>query len=325
MYGDKAFIVRVRPGTDAETKVNPGDEVLSWNGLKVNRKTLWKVNYLFNRLALQKTSLLSLRDPSGQTRDVTIQPVTHQLKRVLDLTGGNGGADTWQLIRDEENFDHTVRQRAVEFEGGLIWKMPEFDMTDDQVDRMFAIARKYPALVLDLRENPGGLIVTLERTLGNLFDHDVKIADRVGRKELKPQIAKTRGSNAFSGRLYVLVDSSSASCAELFARVIQLDKRGVVVGDVSSGSVMEALHYAESQGTDTRIFYSFSVTDADLRMKDGKSLEHNGVVPDEPVVPEALDLAKGRDPALARAAQLAGIKISPTIAGKLFPFEWLKL
>ncbi len=48
---------------------------------------------------------------------------------------------------------------------------------------------------------------------------------------------------------------------------------------------MEARGYSESQGTDTQIYYSFSVTDADLIMKDGKSLEHHGVVPDEIVIP----------------------------------------
>jgi C-terminal processing protease CtpA/Prc len=326
MYGDKPLIARVRPGTDAESKVKPGDEVLSWNGLKVNRDQMWKINYLFNSLAPQKTSMLSLRDPSGQFRDVVVQPTTHQLKRVLDLSGDRGDSDRWELIRENENLDHYVRQRGVEFEGAMIWKMPEFDMTDDQVDRMFATVRKYPALILDLRDNHGGLVATLERMVANVFDRDVKIADRIGRKELKPQLAKTRGgNNVFSGKLIVLVDSNSASAAELFARVVQLEKRGVVLGDVSSGHVMESRGYSQSQGADTKIFYSFSVTDADLVMADGKSLEHSGVTPDELIVPTALDIAEGKDPVLARAAELAGVKTTPAAAGKLFPFEWMKL
>ena len=78
----------------------------------------------------------------------------------------------------------------------MFWKMPEFDLNDKDVDHLFSIAHKHKVLVLDLRENPGGAVVTLERMIGNVFDHDVKIADRVGRKELKPQSAKTRGKDA---------------------------------------------------------------------------------------------------------------------------------
>jgi C-terminal processing protease CtpA/Prc len=160
--------------------------------------------------------------------------------------------------------------------------------------------------------------------LGNLFDHDVKVADRVGRKDLKPAIAKTVGGDAFAGKVIVIVDSGSASASELFARVVQLEGRGIVLGDRTSGSVMEAEIYPFSQGMEyAQIWYEFFVTEADLIMKDGKSLEGVGVTPNEIVLPTPQDLAFGRDPALARAAELAGVKLDPAAAGKLFPFEWL--
>ena len=142
---------------------------------------------------------------------------------------------------------------------------------------------------------------------------------------MKPDIAKTRGDKAFSGKLIVLVDSRSASAAELFARVVQLEHRGTVIGDRSSGMVMEARHYPYSQGQDTKFFYGFSVTEADIIMSDGKSLEHVGVTPDEVVLPTADDLANGRDPALARAAELAGVKMDATdCSAKIFPYQWPK-
>lgn len=323
IYGENAFITQVRPGTDAESKVHPGDQVLGYNNFAVNRADFWKVSYYFGSLSPQKASVLALRNPHGEDKQLTVDAKVRELKKVLDFTGADGAWDIWQYIRDEQNADHMVRQRYYEMGDVMIWKMPEFFLTDSEVDHMFGIARKHKALILDLRGNPGGAAFTLEHMLGNVFDHDVKIAERVGRKQLKPAIAKTRGANAYSGKLVVLIDSGSGSAAELFPRVIQLEHRGTVVGDRTAGAVMEALGYSNSQGADTKIFYTFSITDADLTMKDGKSLEHVGVTPDEVIIPTAQDLSAGRDPALSRAAELAGVAIDQAAAGKMFPFEWL--
>ncbi|MFZ0993185.1 MAG: S41 family peptidase, partial [Candidatus Sulfotelmatobacter sp.] len=126
----------------------------------------------------------------------------------------------------------------------------------------------------------------------------------------------------FTGNLIVLVDSKSASAAELFARVVQLEHRGTVVGDRSSGSVMEALYYPFDDYSGVLVFYGASITSADLIMADGKSLEKVGVTPDVLLLPSAAQLSAGEDPALARAAELAGVKLDPAAAAKLFPFEW---
>jgi C-terminal processing protease CtpA/Prc len=191
MIGDRAFVTRVRPGTSAESQVHPGDEVIAYNRYKVDRASLWKMNYYYSRLAPQAISELVLKDPAGQQREVKVDAKIQQQKRVLDLTQGN---DIWDMIRQEENADHQVRQRYVENGDLMIWKMPEFFLTDGEVADMFNIARKHKTLVLDLRRNPGGAVVTLEQMLGSVFDHDVKIADRIGRKELKPQMARLMAS-----------------------------------------------------------------------------------------------------------------------------------
>jgi len=171
-----------------------------------------------------------------------------------------------------------------------------------------------------------GKTESLGNMLAGVFDHDVKVADRIGKRDSKPFIAKRPiSAHLYRGKLIVLVDSESDSSSELFARVVQLEHRGTVIGDKTAGAVMEARYYPESSGGDTRVFFGFSVTQADLKMSDGKSLEHAGVTPDEIVIPTAQDLAAGRDPVMSRAAALAGVKLSPEDAAKLFPFEWLPL
>jgi C-terminal processing protease CtpA/Prc len=306
MIGERAFISRVRPGTDAESKVHPGDEIITYNRYKVDRPSFWKLNYYVESLAPNPATALVLKSPEGQQREENVVAKTHELKRVMDLTLADGGLDIFQMIRDNEASYHIVRHRSYELGDVMIWKVPQFDLDETGINHWFGIARKHKTLILDLRENPGGYVFTLEHMLGLLFDHDVKIADRVGRrKDLKPQIAKSRGKDIFSGRVIVLVDSGSGSAAELFARVIQLEKRGTVIGDRTSGKVMESKRYGEMQGADTQIFYGFSVTDANLIMAGGKSLENVGVVPDEIVLPTGKDLAEGKDPVLARAVELA--------------------
>jgi len=286
----------------------------------VNRTDYHDLSYTFDDLMPQIKTQLDLRDPDGNVRRVMVDSKMQQGKKTLDFATG---ADIEQYIRMEEDEDHTVRQRYEENGDIMIWKMPEFLMSDDEVDHMFGIVRKHKTLILDLRGNPGGAVSTLERMVGNVFDHDVKVADRTGRKELKPTIAKTVGDKAFTGKIIVLVDSQSASAAELFARVMQLEKRGTVLGDQTSGSVMEARGYDYQQGMDTVIAYGFSVTEADLIMKDGTSLEHVGVTPDQVILPTGRDLATEQDAVLAQAVELAGAKLDPAQAGKMFPYEWL--
>ncbi|MGA7841806.1 MAG: hypothetical protein WCA34_12850, partial [Candidatus Acidiferrales bacterium] len=160
MYGNDCFVTRVRPGTDAETKVHPGDQVLGYNKFDVTRADFWKMSYYFNSLAPQRGSILEVRNPSGQTQELTIDAKVRELKKVLDLTGQDGGGDFWDLVRQEENSDHVVRQRWVDAGDVMVWKMPEFFIEDREVDRIFNDARKHKTLIMDLRGNPGGAVTT---------------------------------------------------------------------------------------------------------------------------------------------------------------------
>jgi C-terminal processing protease CtpA/Prc len=199
---------------------------------------------------------------------------------------------------------------------------PSFEVEEGSIDQMMGKARKRPQLILDLRGNAGGYVRPLEWLIGYLFDRDVKISDLKSRKETKAQTARRLGVKEYLGKLVVLVDSASASAAEVLARVVQLEKRGTVIGDRTAGAVMQSRVYEHELGFDSVVFYAVSVTHADVIMGDGKSLEGTGVTPDELVLPSPEDLAAGRDPVMSRALASLGITLPPEAAGALFPVEW---
>jgi C-terminal processing protease CtpA/Prc len=321
IVGDKCFVTRVRTGGDADTHgVKPGDQLLAINGYRIGRDNLWKIEFAFNVLRPLPQLVVTLRDSQGNERKVGLQAISRPRSHVRDLDG-NTIQDMWL---DEEEWAHEQRIRTVEYGDDLmIAKLPSFMIDEGAVGKLISSARKRKALIIDVRENPGGSVEALKALIGSLFDRDVKMFDRVGRDASKSIVAKSK-KNGFEGKIFVLIDNKSASASELLARVIQLEKRGTVIGDRSSGSVMEARRYSYYAGADMVMFYGASITDANLMMTDGQSLEHTGVTPDEVALPSSADMAAGRDVLLSHVAGLAGVKISPEDAAKLFPYEWPK-
>jgi len=327
MIGDGCFVTRVRPGSDAESKgIKAGDEVLDVGGFQPTRDNLWQMEYVLHTLRPQLSLRLNLRDPGGTTRPVETMAKFRELRHIKDLTASGSGADIWDIYRAGEEARHLQRARTQEFGDDLmILKFPVFAFSHSEIEDIMNRARKHKGLIIDLRENGGGSVETLKYLAENLFEKDEKIADRVSRKDTKPLLEKYHPHNPYGGKLVVLVDSRSASASEIFARAVQLQKRGTVMGDHSSGSVMESVRNSYSTGQGVVVFYGVSITEADVIMSDGKSLEHVGVIPDELALPTAADMASGRDPVLAKAAEAMGVKMTPEDAGKLFPYEWPKV
>ena len=326
MIGDRCFTILVRPGTDAQIKgLKPGDEITKISDIVPTRDNFSKLTYILNVLWPQQELRVRLRELNGTDRQVDIAAKTRELPHVRDqAASGILGPDIYERIRERDNLEQIRHVRY--FERGdelLVVKLPIFLLTPSEMDSTIGRMRKHNAVVLDVRGNPGGSVETLKSLLGAIFETDVKIGNEVGRSRTKPIEVKSRHSG-FRGRLIVLVDSQSSSASELLARVMQIEKRGLVVGDRSSGKVMEARHYAYREGMGAVIFYGASITEADIKMTDGQSLERKGVNPDTIILPTASDLANGRDPVLAQAAEMLNVKISAEEAGTLFPYEWPK-
>lgn len=129
-------------------------------------------------------------------------------------------------------------------------------------------------LVLDLRNNPGGLL-----------DQAVKIADRFidsglivsveGRKEdQKMKFYAHPGGNISRYPLVVLVNGGSASGAEIVAGAIQDQGRGILVGTQTfgKGSVQTIIPLKDGSG--------LRLTTARYFTPSGRSIQAKGIVPD---------------------------------------------
>ena len=318
MVGDRCYVDAVHPKLDAHAKgLRAGDLVLSVQGFKPTRAELWKMNYFYYVLSPQPAHKLMVQSPGGQPREVQIASEMTQQRRSINLSDTLDFDEFYRSL-DSAGPDHRFQTVS----DVTIWKMPAFDLSADEVNDVMSKNVKGAALVLDLRGNGGGYVDTLEALVAHFFDHDIKIADMKGRKESKPAMAKKRSGAPFKGRLVVLVDSQSASASELFARVMQIEHRGTVIGDRSAGAVMQSHYFSGKIGAESLVLFGASVTDADAIMSDGGRLEGAGVVPDELLLPQPEDLAAGRDPVLARAITSLGGSMDAEKAGKLFPRIW---
>lgn len=324
MVGDKCFVNRVTPNSEAaKMGLNLGDELLSIEGFQPDRSNLWKMQYAYYTLRPRTGLRLEVQKPDGTQAKLDIPAKITHGKRVVDLTGETNSWDRGDFERQSErSYKRDVTQEIYDkLPDVFVWKMKEWLLDPASVDTIFDRARKHPAFVLDLRGNPGGRVDMVLRALGNLFADDVKIADEKRRKDTKAMVAKGRGKDAYKGKIVVLIDSRSASASEIFARSVQLEKRGIVFGDKSAGAVMESMLYDHEIGMDTVIGFATSITVADLIMKDGQSIEKLGVTPDTVLLPTGADLAAKRDPVLSNALVSVGVKISPEDAGKIFAAE----
>ena len=314
------YVTEVRSDSDAATKgLKPGDQVISENGVTLTRQDLPYVEYGYSVFP-QSGLHLVVRSSDGTQKTLVAMAKILPGQKVIHYM------DMMSWLQHHPRDMARDRSRYHREGDALFWKLPDFVVQPATVEQSLDKTRSVASVVLDLRGNPGGSVAALIALVGGFFAHDVRIGDRKTRNGSEPQIAKTLAGKTFGGKLIVLVDSSSGSAAEVFARVVQLEKRGIVLGDRSAGAVTEAQFFphAVSLSSTTAVTYVAEITEAALMMTDGGTLENVGVTPDERILPTPADIAEERDPVLARAAELAGVKMTAQEAGKMFPFEWPK-
>ena len=91
-------------------------------------------------------------------------------------------------------------------------------------------------LILDLRNNPGGLLEQAVDVASEFLPRDKTIVSVKGRTEYnEPIVYKSNGSNPSTLPLVILINRNSASASEIVAGAVQDHGRGLIVGETSFG------------------------------------------------------------------------------------------
>ena len=323
VVGDKCFVRWVHKDSDAQRKgVEVGDEIISIDGIAMNRQSRRIVSYVYYALNPRPGMHLQLRKPNGTLLEVDALAKITAGTRVYDLTDALSRQQIYTQIQQSDTSRlHSWREFG---DTALVWHSAEFAWDDRAIDDLMDRAGQHKALILDLRDNPGGYETTLLRLLGHFVDHPERIALERTRNTTDTLIATPVGHAPFRGNLIVLVNAGSASASEITARFLQLEGLSTTVGDRSAGAVMTSIEYDHHVGFEKVLVYGVTITVRDVVMNDGNRLENVGVEPEFIVVPTGADLVAKRDPQMSKALALAGIQVDPVQAAKIYGKDFVR-
>ncbi len=133
---------------------------------------------------------------------------------------------------------------------------------------------KIKGYVLDLRNNPGGLL-TQAINITDFFLEDGEIVSTKGRKISETRKFFARKGDEINGKpIVVLINNGSASASEIFAGALKDHKRAIILGENSygKGSVQSIIPLRNGGG--------MRLTISKYYLPSGKSISEVGVTPD---------------------------------------------
>jgi carboxyl-terminal processing protease len=155
-----------------------------------------------------------------------------------------------------------------------------------------------PALIIDLRGNPGGQF-PVRKAIASQLVGEPKLFMRYQLRDGMEEVYLDSVSNAYQGEVVLLVDELSTSSSEEFAGSLQALGRATIIGSWTPGSCL--VMNVELLPNDAILVYPYAQSQA----PDGRVLEDNGVVPDIEVALDREQLLQGNDGQLEAAIEYA--------------------
>jgi carboxyl-terminal processing protease len=193
---------------------------------------------------------------------------------------------SFEIIRDIIKID-SVYTKTIEDENLLYLRITNFDRNVvDKTKEALAKHRDIDGIIMDLRNNPGGLL-DQAIDLTDLFVSEGQIVSQKGRDENENRVYNaTRHSTITNVPVVVLVNGGSASASEIVSGALQDHKRAVVVGEKTfgKGSVQVILPIANEE--------ALRLTIARYYLPSGRTIQAVGVNPDVTVYPGSVPVPK---------------------------------
>jgi carboxyl-terminal processing protease len=231
--------------------VKAGDYITKINDEQVRGKTLMEAVNL-------------MRGPVGTSIEITVRRKSLKKAKIFKITR--------EIIEIK-----SVASKLIDNKVGYL-RLKAFNQnSSDQLNKEISEIEKNKKLVgyiLDLRNNPGGLL-TQAIEVSNFFLDDGEIVSTKGKKKRENRKFFAKKGDKIKGKpLIVLINRGSASASEIVAGALQDHKRAVLLGETTfgKGSVQTIIPLKNSG--------ALRLTISKYYLPSGKSISEVGVLPD---------------------------------------------
>ena len=231
--------------------VKAGDYIVRINGEQVQGKTLMEAVNL-------------MRGPVGSPIEITIRRKGLKKAKIFTITR--------EIIEIK-----SVISKLIDNEIGYLRLRAFNENSSNQLKGEISKLEKNNKLVgyiLDLRNNPGGLLSQAVR-ISDFFLDDGEIVSTRGRKSRENRKFFAKKGDRIKGKpLIVLINNGSASAAEIVAGALQDQKRAVLLGEATYGKgSVQSIIPLRNKG-------AIRLTISKYYLPSGKSISEVGVTPD---------------------------------------------
>ncbi len=214
MRDNRVTVVSPIANTPGEAAgILPGDQIVGVNGESTDDFTTDRMVELLRGEPGEEVSITLYRPKTEETIEVTVVREIIELESVRDvgLLEGDIG-----YIRVTQFGERTGSEFADAVQG-----LENGDMR---------------GLIIDLRNNPGGLLSASVEVAGLFFDRGEMVVYTQGRdRESRREIRSRTGTRDRKYPIVVLINSGSASASEIVAGALRDTRRAVIVGETSFG------------------------------------------------------------------------------------------